>query len=172
MDEEQAEPRIRPPTPHPHIQEIFTAESESDIEPEDTHSEVSFTVHSQDEGSLSTDDTTHKTFHIPMTPPPRTLNGPLSGPSKMNTNNDNIAANTPQQPQQPPQGHQNPKPVRKTPLLPTTTVPAQQNRTRTFISGPPQCNNTRYQHNSTFPGPSQFQSNRFHQQHLPRPFHL
>ena len=88
---------------HPHVQEIYTTESESDLDTNDTKSEISFTVHSQDEGSLSTDDTTPKTFHRPMTPPPRTLNEPLTGSLKMNTNNDNIAANTHQQPKQPTQ---------------------------------------------------------------------
>ena len=108
---------------------------------------------------------------IPMTPPPRTLSKPLTGPSMINTNNDNIAANTLQQPKQPSQVHPHPKPVRRALLLPRPTVPTQQNRNRTLISGPPQCHNTRYQHNSTFPGPSQFPGNRF-QEHLPRQFHL
>ena len=88
-----------------------------------------------------------------MTPPPRTLNELLPGPSMVNTNNKDIAANTLQQPKQPTQVHPNLKQSRRAPLLPTPPAPTRQHR------------------NSTFPRPSQFQSNRFHQQHLPRPFY-
>ena len=43
--------------------------------------------------------------------------------------------------------------TRKTPLLPTPTMPAQQHMTRTLISGPSQQNSNRYQHNPYFPRP-------------------
>ena len=168
MDEEQAKLKRRPPTPHPHVQEIFTADSESDLDADDTNSEISFEVHSQDEGSLSTDDTTPRTFCIPMTPPPRTLNELLLGPSTVNTNNDNIAANTLQQPKQSTEGHPNPKPLRRAPLLPTPSAPTRQHRNTTF----PRPSPSSYSRNSTFSRPSQFQSNGFHQQHLPGLFHL
>ena len=171
IDTNETKQNQKRPPPPPSYPGNYTAASESDLDTDDTTSEICFTVHSQDEGSLSTDDTTPKTFHILMTPPPRTLNEPLTGPSKINTTTNNTATNALQQPKQPPQEHPNPKPVKRTLLLPTLTVPTQQNRTRTLISGPPQHNNTRHLHNSTFSGPSKFPDNRF-QQHLPRPFHL
>ena len=152
-DEEQAKFRKRPPHPHPHVQEIYTAELESGLDADDTDSEISFAVHSQDEGSLSTDDTTPRMFHILITPAQRTLNELLAGTSMVNTNNSDIAANTLQQPKQSTQVHLNLKPVMRAPLLPTPHAPARQHR------------------NPTFPRPSQFQSNRFYQQHLPRPFY-
>ena len=43
--------------------------------------------------------------------------------------------------------------TRKTPLLPTLTMTAQQHMTRTLISGPLQQNSNRYKHNPYFPRP-------------------
>ena len=68
-DEDEPKPRRRPATPHPHVKEIFTTDSDSNIDAGNTDSEMSFTIYSQDEGSLSTDDTTPRNYHIPMTPP-------------------------------------------------------------------------------------------------------
>ena len=103
-----------------------------------------------------------------MTPPPRTLGKPLPGPSQINTNNNDIAANTLQQPKQTTMPA-NPwlQPTCKAPLLPTPPAPARQHRNSTF----PRPSPSSYNRNSTFPRPSQFQSNRFHQQHLPRAFY-
>ena len=74
-------------------------------------------------------------------PPPRASKGT------------NSRETTADQCKKPTQVHPNPKPARKTPLLPTPTVPAQQHRPRTLISRPPQCNINRYQHNPCIPGP-------------------
>ena len=85
------------PHPHPYIHDIYTAESESHLDPNDTDLEMSIVLHSQDEDALSAEDThitSPRVFHIPMSPPPRTLNEPLPGPSKVNTTNNTTATET------------------------------------------------------------------------------
>ena len=60
--------KSRCPTPLP--AKLFSFPTYSDTEdPDNTDPEMSFTIHSQDEGSLSTDETTPETFYIPMSPP-------------------------------------------------------------------------------------------------------
>ena len=55
----------RPPTPLPG--KLFSFPTYSDTEPDNTNSEMSFNIYSQDKGSLSTDKITPETFYIPMT---------------------------------------------------------------------------------------------------------
>ena len=67
-----------------------------------------------------------------------------------------------------------PQRPRKSPLLPTPTEPAEQNRDKIFISGPPQHYITRYHRNTTFSRLLQFQHQEFNHQQialLPLPAH-
>ena len=139
---------------------------------------MSFTIYSQDEGSLSTDDTTPKTFHIPMTPP-RTHNKMLPRPPTENiqplaqeTKPAVKPAVTPEDSQSQPTlpapmtstASTHPQCTRKTPLLPTLPASARQ-----F--------NNRNNYKQFIPRPSPFITrpspiyNRFQQQpYTPRPF--
>ena len=133
-DEDQPYQR-RCPTPHPYLYETYTTESDSDTELEN----ISITLHLQDEDHLSTGynaSTPPKTDHILLSPP-RTHNKMLPGPATPNT-----------QPsaQRTEPANTQPQPTHKSPLLPTPPAPARQHI------------------KSTFPKPSPFNNNRFHQQ--------
>ena len=86
---------------------------------------MSIVLHSQDEDTLSANDTPMilpRVFHIPMSPHPRTLNEPLPGPSKVNINNTTTAAEIHQQPvQKTVPANPQLQPTCNTPLLPTPT---------------------------------------------------
>ena len=105
-----------------------------------------------------------------MTPPPRTLNETLSGPSAINTNNGNTATSTQtamKQPTLPAQrtstASTHPQWTRKIPLLPTSPAPARQFNNRNCYKQFIPRTSPRYNINSTFPGPHQ-------QSFTPRPY--
>ena len=177
------------PHPYPHIRNIYTADSESDLDTDDTDSEISIVPHSQDEGTLSAEDTPARIFHIPISPPPRTLSEPLPGPFKINTTNNNTkAVETHQQPvQQTVPANPQLKPTCKTPLLPTPAAPVRQfsgqsvlprpssqnnsqNHYKHFIPGPSSHNNSQNHYIQFIPGPSLHNNSQNHyKQFIPRP---
>ena len=119
---------------------------------------MSIVLHLQDEGTLSAEDTPispPRVFHIPLSPPPRTLNDPLPGPSMINTNNDATAIETHQQPvQKTIPANPQLQPQCKTPLLPTPAAPARQFSGKSVIPGPSSHNNSQNHYKQFIPGPS------------------
>ena len=152
----------RSPTPIPSPLVTFPTFNDTE-DPDDTASEVSIAIHSQDEDDFSTDYnaiSTPRNYHIPVTPP-KTHKAMLSRPFTRNikplaqeTKPVVIPADTQLQP------------TCESPLLPTPPAPTRQH-IKSTIPRPPTFNNSR---KPTFPRPSMLNNDRFHQQpYIPRP---
>ena len=116
---------------------------------------MSIVFHSQDEGTLCREDTPispPRVFHKPLSPPPRTFNELLPGPSKVDTNTTSTEMD--QQPvQKTGPANLQLQPTCKTPLPPTPAAPARQFCGKSVIPGPSLYNNSQNHYKQFIPRP-------------------